>query len=380
MKKENDVNKSGFTLIEILIVVLIIGLLVSIAVPGYRKAVEKSKVTGALNTMQAVAKSEHGWYLVKNNYTKDFANLDIDLYDKDGNKAEDEILQGINYTYELLDTGILATRTNGEYSIYQDYDTKQIMCTPGTHFICDNLGAFTKEPCEKVGLAWANTNSTCYANEEARCKGLYDDSMWKDTDEICGYKQANGKEINEGMICIGSDNKCRNSIVNSGGECRAGTGWRGCEGSTINAGGQCVATGARSCNNLTLSGGECIADGDGQPCWYSSISAGGKCGVVTGNNNGCAYAKIYKDGECSGDCYKSEVYEGGVCSGKCEFSTIYDGGICRSSAINYCKSSGAGSYHVAYIGTGCCEGDYCGNAPKCVCPIDETTGKHKTSC
>ncbi len=400
----------GFTLIELLVVVLIIGILSAVALPMYRKAVERSRASDALTTMQAIAKSEHGWYLMNNSYTTDFSDLDIDLTDVNGNKADNASFANALYTYELVDTGILASRNNDEYYLYKDYENSQIMCAPSGHYICENLGGFTKVPCEKAELLWANSNNTCYLDPETRCKEVNPgvNNIWHEEENpensYCAYIDQGGKTLQDGTKCVttsndSSHNKCQSSIVNDGGECvsTSNSGWHNCNSSTINKGGKCIVNGGgRPCEGVRILGGECTGTG-GQACWYSSITAGGICSAneTSGNRTGCSYAKIYSGGKCTSNCYGSEIYDGGICSGDCgtvkvysggiclggcSAATIYDGGICKSSKTNACYNVSAQYYRTVYSGTGCCEGDYCGNAPKCNCPIDEETGMHKTSC
>jgi len=62
-------GKRGFTLIEIMIVVLIIGILTTIAVPMYRKTIETSKATDALAILNTIANANRMYQLDNNAYT-----------------------------------------------------------------------------------------------------------------------------------------------------------------------------------------------------------------------------------------------------------------------------------------------------------------------
>ena len=72
-------SNKGFTLLELLVVVLIIGILAGIALPQYKKAVEKSKATHALTILRATSDAIKRFYLVNNSYPTSFNDLDITI-------------------------------------------------------------------------------------------------------------------------------------------------------------------------------------------------------------------------------------------------------------------------------------------------------------
>ncbi len=69
----------AFTLIELLIVVLIIGILVAIAVPQYQKAVEKAAAAEALPILDSVYKAAQTYYLANGDWPTRFNQLDVEL-------------------------------------------------------------------------------------------------------------------------------------------------------------------------------------------------------------------------------------------------------------------------------------------------------------
>ncbi len=70
-------TKKGFTLIEILVVVLIIGILAAIAVPKYQIAVLKSKLSRAKQTVSDIEQAGNLYYLQNGTYPTKFIELDF---------------------------------------------------------------------------------------------------------------------------------------------------------------------------------------------------------------------------------------------------------------------------------------------------------------
>jgi prepilin-type N-terminal cleavage/methylation domain-containing protein len=63
MKKTQNARKSGFTLVEIMIVVAIIGLLAAIAIPNFIKARATSQANACINNLRQIDGAINEWAL-----------------------------------------------------------------------------------------------------------------------------------------------------------------------------------------------------------------------------------------------------------------------------------------------------------------------------
>lgn len=81
MNKQNKKKNKGFTLIEILVVVLIIGILAAIALPKYQTAVEKSIMQEAIVNLKTIAQANDVFFLRNGRYANvnEISELDITI-------------------------------------------------------------------------------------------------------------------------------------------------------------------------------------------------------------------------------------------------------------------------------------------------------------
>lgn len=80
---------SGFALIELLVVVLIIGILASVALPQYERAVEKSRAAEAWTIMKSISDAVKVRNLAASTQDQNypFEELDVSFTDENGNPA-----------------------------------------------------------------------------------------------------------------------------------------------------------------------------------------------------------------------------------------------------------------------------------------------------
>ena len=106
--------QTGFTLIEIIIVIVIIGILAGIALPRYGKMTEHSRIPEALTILSSIQKAEKRYAVEHGEYAFSFADLDINVTEDGKFFGFELITGGIPPTpYDAIDSAIAIATRNG---------------------------------------------------------------------------------------------------------------------------------------------------------------------------------------------------------------------------------------------------------------------------
>ena len=175
-------NKTGFTLVEVLTVVVIIAVLTSIALPKYARAIERSRATEAMVSIKALNDAVYAYYVDKGTCPRKFSLLIVTLPLIDGSSMSERVVSTKFFTFTLDAVnvpyipgtecrGTLAKRRNGGkyyYGIYNPYQpingqASSLACTPvgGT---ADQRAA-SIEICESLGMSVPNIFSLDLTND-----------------------------------------------------------------------------------------------------------------------------------------------------------------------------------------------------------------------
>lgn len=126
----------GFTLLELMVVVIIIGILSAVALPQYEKSVEKSRAAEAVILGKAIVDAQNrSLDAFPNDSVASASALDVKL---SGGSWSGGVYTTKNFTYTLADTGVTIARNGGKYTLFMGNYNAQAAnsCTNGSVNIC----------------------------------------------------------------------------------------------------------------------------------------------------------------------------------------------------------------------------------------------------
>jgi len=150
--------KKGFTLIELMVVVVIIGALSAIAVPQYLRAVERARASEALTYNNAIAKALVTWRAEHGSCTGDITQLPLDMAFPGGSDTVNNVNRQRTDRFAFLTTTdciVVGTKWSGN-NIYSIVTTTLNSAGPG---VGSRGKSFCRGPDQICQQVTSNTDS-----------------------------------------------------------------------------------------------------------------------------------------------------------------------------------------------------------------------------
>lgn len=107
--------ESGFSLIELLIVVVIIGVIAALAVPAFQKGIRSAENGTTFGTMRAMASTEISYFSQNNRFAR-LSELHQLMGNSIGTAAGERVIRG-RYVFEMNPLSPTDTELSREYTI-----------------------------------------------------------------------------------------------------------------------------------------------------------------------------------------------------------------------------------------------------------------------
>ena len=132
MSYEKRINHGGFTLNEIIVVTVILGTLISLAIPRFTSTSEAVKVGEGFQILQSLLQAQKSFNFETGAYADDKAKLDVVIPNSSNFDVGSIVIR--------LATPLASiSRIGGTYTLSIS-DTGVITCTPITPGICNQIG------------------------------------------------------------------------------------------------------------------------------------------------------------------------------------------------------------------------------------------------